>query len=156
RATSALYTFDSIALLVGPAIGAVLATTANPSIALLLDAASYLTSAILLWRIRRPFALPRADEDKERNETLRGGVAEGLRYLWREKVIRALTLSGFGNSVSFGALLGLTVPYAVQQLGLSDHDWRIGLLLTAGAIGALAAALALPRFNHGAPRPRLT
>src|SRR6185295_2729457 len=31
-----------------------------------------------------------------------------------------------------------------------------GLLLVVGAVGSLAAALALPRFNGGSPRPRLT
>jgi MFS family permease len=76
--------------------------------------------------------------------------------LWTERVIRALTLAGFGNSVSFGALLGLTVPYAVRQLGLSDHDPLIGVLIAVGAVGALTAARALPRIGHGRTPPRLT
>ncbi len=173
RAASAMWTYDSLALIVAPAVGAVIATSASPSIALAIDAVSYLGSALLIRGIRRPFsthpnrapsadigdaatgteAEPDGDSDRQ---SLRRTVAEGLHYLWEQRVLRALTLAGFGNSVSFGALLGLTVPYAVRQLGLSDHDARIGVLVAVGAVGALAAALALPRIAHGRTPPRLT
>jgi MFS family permease len=153
RATSAMFTFDSVALIVMPALGALLATAASPSIALAIDAVSYLGSAAFLASIHAPFA---TGEPADATRTLRQGIADGLRYLWRQPAIRALTLSGFGNSMSFGAMLGLVVPYAVQQLGVPDDDWRIAALLVVGAVGSLAAALALPRFNGGNPRPRLT
>ena len=71
-------------------------------------------------------------------------------------MLRALTLSGFGNSVSFGAVLGLTVVIAVQRLGLSDDDALIGLLFSANALGGLAAALVLPRLTGKRPAPRLS
>ncbi len=162
RAASAMWTYDSLALIVAPAVGAVIATSATPSIALAIDAVSYLASALLIRGIRRPFSThPNAagtDDtgDHVEHQTLRRTVAEGLHYLWEQRVLRALTLAGFGNSVSFGALLGLTVPYAVRQLGLSDHDARIGVLVAVGAVGALAAALALPRIAHGRTPPRVT
>ena len=162
RAVSAMWTYDSLALIVAPAVGAVIATSATPSIALAIDAVSYLASALLIRGIRRPFSThPNAagtDDtgDHVEHQTLRRTVAEGLHYLWEQRVLRALTLAGFGNSVSFGALLGLTVPYAVRQLGLSDHDARIGVLVAVGAVGALAAALALPRIAHGRTPPRVT
>jgi MFS family permease len=154
RATSALWTFDSIALIAGPALGAVLATATSPSIALAVDAASYLGSFALIRRIRRPFAATGRVPAASTN--IRSEIAEGLRYLRNHRVIRALTLSGFGNSVSFGAVLGLTVPYAVTRLGLADDDYRIGVLVAVGALGSLAAALALPRLGGGDARPALT
>jgi hypothetical protein len=152
RASSAMWTFDSVALIVGPAVGAVIATSANPSIALAIDALSYVGSAFLIRGVRRPFSIG----ERAIASTMRQTIVEGLHYLWTERVIRALTLAGFGNSVSFGALLGLTVPYAVRQLGLSDHDPRIGVLVAVGAVGTLAAALTLPHIGHGRIPPRLT
>jgi hypothetical protein len=152
RASSAMWTFDSVALIVGPAVGAIIATSANPSIALAIDALSYVGSALLIRGVGRPFSTG----ERAVATTMRRTIVEGLRYLWSERVIRALTLAGFGNSVSFGALLGLTVPYAVRQLGLSDHDPRIGVLIAVGAVGTLTAALTLPRIGHGRIPPRLT
>ena len=32
---------------------------------------------------------------------------------------------GFGNSFAFGAVFGLLVPYAVEELGLASDDGRI-------------------------------
>jgi hypothetical protein len=152
RASSVMWTFDSVALIVGPAVGAIIATSANPSIALAIDALSYVGSALLIRGVRRPFSTG----ERAVATTMRRTIVEGLGYLWSERVIRALTLAGFGNSVSFGALLGLTVPYAVRQLGLSDHDPRIGVLIAVGAVGTLTAALTLPRIGHGRIPPRLT
>src|SRR6185437_7695644 len=108
--------------------------------------------ALLIRGVRRPFSTG----ERAVATTMRRTIVEGLRYLWSERVIRALTLAGFGNSVSFGALLGLTVPYAVRQLGLSDHDSRIGVLVAVGAVGTLTAAIALPRIGQGRTPPRLS
>ena len=155
RASSAMWTFDSIALIVGPAAGALIATTATPSIALAIDAFSYVGSALLIRAVHRSFSVL-APKSTEGAQTLRQTIGEGIRYLWSQRVLRALTLAGFGNSLSFGALLGLTVPYAVRQLGLTDHDPRIGVLVAFGACGALAAALTLPRVAGGQSPPRLT
>jgi MFS family permease len=152
RASSSMWTFDSVALIVGPAIGAIIATSASPSIALAIDAFSYLVSAFLMAGVKRAFAT----SDRGSETTMRETIVEGLRYLWHAKVIRALTLAGFGNSVSFGAVLGLTVPYAVRRLGLSNHDYRIGVLVAFGAVGSLMAALALPRIGNGKPPPRVS
>ena len=53
---------------------------------------------------------------------------------------------GFGNSFSFGAVLGLLVPYAVTELGLADRDARIGLLYGATGVGALVAGVVFGRL----------
>jgi len=151
-ATSALATFDSLALIAGPAIGASIAAATDPAFALALDSVSYLASAFLLMRVRRPFEVARDTPRAHWRLELR----EGLRFLWRDKVLRALTLSGFGNSVSFGAVLGLTVVIAVQRLGVPDNSALIGLLFSANAAGGLVAALALPRLIGKRPAPRLS
>jgi MFS family permease len=53
-------------------------------------------------------------------------------------------------------VIGLTVVYAVQGLGLAATDSRIGLLYTATAIGALAASLLLPFLTKRMAIGRIT
>lgn len=144
-ANGLLWTFDSIAFIAGPALGAGIAAATDPAFALGVDAASYIASAVLLRTISRPFEVT---ERAPGRVPWRADLAEGLRFLWGHRVIRALTLGGFGNSLSFGAVLGLTVVLGVRRLGLSDHDARLGLLYSAGAVGSLIAAVALPRLTR--------
>jgi MFS family permease len=152
-ANSAMWTFDSLALIIGPALGATIAAATDPAFALGVDAVTYLASALLLRTITRPFEVGTRRPGATRwGEDLR----EGLRFLWGNRVVRALTLTGFGNSVSFGAVLGLTVVVAVRQLGVPDHDARIGVLYSAGAVGSLLGAVLLPRLVRGRYAPRLT
>jgi MFS family permease len=152
-ASSAMWTFDSLALIAGPALGAGIAAATDPAFALGVDAVTYLASALLLTGITRPFEVPR---DDRQHATWMADLREGLQYLWRDRVMRALTLAGFGNSLSFGAVLGLTVVIAVERLGVGSHDARLGLLFSANALGGLAAAAALPRLTHGRPAPRVS
>lgn len=152
-ANSAMWTFDSLALIVGPAFGATISAATDPAFALGVDAATYLASALLLRTITRPFELgPRRPGTSRWADDLR----EGLRFLWDNRVVRALTLTGFGNSVSFGSVLGLTVVVAVRRLDVPDDDARIGVLYSAGAVGSLAGAILLPRLVRGRHAPRLT
>ena len=156
-AIGALWAFDSVALIAGPAIGALVAAATSASLALGIDALSYVASAAILVRLAGigGVVAPAAARG-HRWATIRADVRAGLGFVWAHRAIRALTLSGFGNSVSFGAVLGLTVPYAVQQLGLADDDWRIGVLVASGALGSLAASLLVPRLRGGEPSPRAT
>lgn len=73
---------------------------------------------------------------------------EGIRFLWREPLMRTLTLLGFGVSLTSGAVLGLLVVFTVRNLGVPDDDARIGLVYAAGAVGALIASIALPRITR--------
>ena len=55
-----------------------------------------------------------------------------MRFVRANRSVATLLFTGFGNSLGFGAVLGLMVPYAVEQLGLSQRDFRVGLLFSAG------------------------
>jgi MFS family permease len=116
------------------------------------DAASYLVSAVLLASIRRSFGsgLPGG------RPAAGGGMLEGLRFIWRSPLLRAMTLASSPVSLSGGAGLGLMVIYAVRALGLARTDPRIGLLYSAAAAGSAAAALVLPRLRRRVAAGRVT
>jgi len=135
----------SVMQMAAPAVGGLLASTIGPAPAVAVDSVSCLVSAALLMSIRRSFST--ADEASGESPTrLLGQVAEGLRFLWRQPVVRALTLLGFGNSVTLGAVIGLLVVDANRQLGLARTSAVIGLLYAAGAAGGFAASVLMPRL----------
>jgi MFS family permease len=140
-ATSLLGSTGQVALLCAPAVGAALLTVMTPAYALGFDSASYLISALLLLSIRRPFARPQPERDQLR---IRADIAEGLRFLWHQPVIRTLTFSVFCVCLSWGGAYGLLVVYANRALHLTRVDVRLGLLYTAAELGGLLAAIAVP------------
>ncbi len=140
-AASLIGSSGQVALLCAPTIGAALLTVMRPPYALGFDAASYLISALLLLSIRRPFGRPWHEQDRLR---IRADIGEGLRFLWQQPVIRTLTFSVFCVCLSFGGTFALLVVYASRALHLTHVDVRLGLLYSAGEIGGLLAAAAVP------------
>ena len=110
-AASLIDSSGQVALLCAPTVGAALLTVMSPAYTLGFDSASYLMSALLLLSIRRPFARPQPQQDRLR---IRADIAEGLRFLWHQPVIRTLTFSVFCVCLSwggaFGAARGLRQP----------------------------------------------
>jgi MFS family permease len=124
--------------LVGPPIGALL-FTAGMAIPFGIDAVCALLGAALIARIaaRRP-AMPLAGSDPIEltdRPHLRQEMADGVRWLWHHRPLRALALTIFFFNVTFHAGMAVFVLYATEHLGLGDVGF--GLLLTVGAIGGL-------------------
>jgi MFS family permease len=161
-ANSALTAAASVIGIVGPAAGGALAAAIGAAPAVGLDAASFALSAVCLALIPRALGPARASGGGGApgapglvRRTLED-IGEGLRFLWRQHLVRLLTLLGVGLGVTGGAVNGLLVVYAVETLGLARNDARIGWLFAAGAAGALLASLALPRLAQRAPAGRIT
>lgn len=68
------------------------------------------------------------------------GLTGGLRFLWRQPVIRSLTLFTAGMNLVWGAALSLLVVYALSPASLGLTAAQYGLMLTAMAAGGVAAA----------------
>jgi MFS family permease len=103
-----------------------------------------ITGFTLMTLRRRPPAAPRAS----------GGVVAGFRHLWRQPVVRTLTLFTAVMNIPWAVATALLVVYAVAPgpLGLSTAQY--GLVLTAMAVGGLvASAVAEPlRRRFGVTR----
>jgi MFS family permease len=84
--------------------------------------------------------------ERERTATLGADIAEGLRYLWRHRLLRSFAaMVGLSNFTS-NAAFAVFVLYAVgpdSPMGLSEPVY--GLLLTATALGVILGSLTAAR-----------
>ena len=147
-AASLIGSSGQVALLCAPTAGAALLTFMPPSYALGFDAASYVISALLLLSIRRPFARARPGREPKR---IRADIAEGLRFLWHQPVIRTMSFSVTCVCLGWGGTFALLVVYASRALHLTHVDVRLGLLYSVGELGGLLAAAAVPTLIKRLP-----
>ncbi|MFC9791510.1 MFS transporter [Streptomyces sp. NPDC127584] len=121
----------STAWLAGPGIGGLLVQFLTAPFALVADALTYLVSAGYLGRIK-PVEPPPAPVAK-------GHFTEGLRWVVRERSMRAL-FAASGTVQFFNYMFHtLFVLYATTELGLGAG--LLGLILGAGAVGGLLGAV---------------
>jgi predicted MFS family arabinose efflux permease len=153
-AASLLGSSGTLAFLVGPTVGAALLTVMMAPYALGFDAASYIISGLLLMSIRQPFRRQRLERD--RLQSIRTDMAEGLRFLWHQPVIRTMTFSVFCACLSWGGAFGLLVVYANRALHMTRVDVRLGLLYSAGELGGLISVAAVPMLVKRLAIGRLT
>jgi len=140
EANSLIWGTSVVIGIVSPAATGVFMTAAGPSLVLAIDAASYLGSAVLIASVRTPLTPERPERVR-----LAADIGAGLRFIWREPVVRTLTSTGFLLAIAGGGTFGLLVVHADQALRVASGDWRIGLLYSASAFGGLVAAVLLPR-----------
>ncbi|MEX2646217.1 MAG: MFS transporter [Gaiellaceae bacterium] len=122
----------------GPGLGGALVGLFGAPIAILADAISYAVSALLIGSIRYGEPAPAAERRAALTE-----LREGIRYVFRQPYLRALTLSiGASNLFTF-MVIALFMVYAVRRLGLSPE--LIGLVFTVANVAALAGAVVSSR-----------
>ncbi|MEU1884903.1 MFS transporter [Micromonospora rifamycinica] len=106
------------------------------------DALTFVVAAVLIAGIR---PVPPVQQPGPRI-TLRGEIVDGVRWLWRQRLVRTLAISmGIGN-LAFCAAFAVFVIYCRQRLDLSDVGY--GFLLTAFAVGGLFGATVAAKLAH--------
>ncbi len=94
-------------------------------------------------------------QEREVKTTLRFDIAEGLRFLWKQKILRTLAvMTGVSNFASNGAFAVL-VLFAVgpaSPMGLSEVGF--GILLTSGALGGLVGSFVTERMEAALGRSK--
>lgn len=149
EANSLIWSLGIAAAVLMPTVSTVIASATDPVVVLAINSVTYVISASVISRIKTELgALPADASDNNPGPSIRQSIREGLSYLWHSVELRLLTISAVGLTFSSGAVIGMTVIFATQALGFPEDDWRIGLLFTAAAIGALLSTLALPKLNH--------
>jgi MFS family permease len=124
----------SAAQAAGPGLGGALVGFFGGPVAILADAVSYLFSAGLLGWIRQAEPAPAAERGPALSE-----LREGIRYVFRQPYLRALTLAIGGSNLFTFMVIALFMVYAVRNLGLSAQ--LIGLVFTTANVAGLAGAV---------------
>lgn len=133
---SKLATSSSLAEIGGPGIGGGLVQLIGAPLAILVDAVSFVVSAVSLLLIRSPEPArpPRLGQSAMRHE-----IAEGLQLVRRHPVLVPLTLRSVIAHVA-GSFYGvLYTLYLIDDLHLSPL--LLGIVVSAGGVGSLVGSL---------------
>jgi MFS family permease len=115
----------------GPSAGGILVQVLTAPVTLVLDACSYLVSAVFLRRVEAV--------EPETETAGRGHVVAGVRFILATPVVRAaLGATATINFFNF-AFFALFILYATRELGVAPGT--LGLVLGAGAVGGVVGSL---------------
>ncbi|MEV0375981.1 MFS transporter [Streptomyces sp. NPDC050636] len=148
RANGHLYATQTLGRdLFGQMLGGMLFTVSR-LLPLMVDAVSFLCSALLLRRVstaRRPPA--------ERPRHILPEIAECLRYLLRHRVLLKLTAAATLVNTVYMGQLAVLILLVRQELHLPAALY--GVLLTTGALGGVAASMTAARLTEVCGRRRI-
>lgn len=137
---SKLAVSDSVAEIAGPPLGGLLVQLISAPLVLLVDAISFVCSAVAFWRIRavEPLAAKPAQQPKLRHE-----LSAGMRLVGGDAVLRALLGAVVTQNLA-GNMIGVSYDlYLIRELGMSPA--LVGLTIGVGGVGALFGALLAER-----------
>ena len=128
----------AVSSLAGPSVGGVLVQALRAPYALAVDAASFAWSALFMARMHTEEPPAATDAD--------GGILTGSRWIWRNRIIRAELLGvatiNYFNFIFFA----LFILYATRSLHVRPAT--LGIVLGAGAIGAIAGSFVTSRLSR--------
>lgn len=136
----------------GWGIAGVLTQLAGAPLAILLDAVTFVVSAISLGAIRTREPRPGAGADHERRHMGRE-VRAGLRFVVADPARRMVTAAGALDSLFGNALGTLIVLYLVRDLHLAPVV--MGAVFAVGGVSAFAGSLLVTRVSRRWPVGRI-
>jgi MFS family permease len=145
-ANAAIWGFGGVLDLLVPAgVGLALAVV-HPADLLVVDALSYVASALAVRAITRPLSAPREHAGPLSAGVVLADVSEGVRFLWRHAGVRSMTLIGMLQSIAGAGFMALVVAWSDRVLGIGTSGWRFGLLFGVWGIGGILASVVMPRL----------
>jgi predicted MFS family arabinose efflux permease len=147
EANSKLALTESIADITGPGLTGLLVQLITAPMAILLDAVSFLCSAVSVWMIRKPEPLP----EPSLAPHIGREIAEGLTASWRNPLLRALLQRAATGAFFLGFIGGLYFLFAVRELHITPI--LLGIVISVGGasnlLGALLAERCVRRLGLG-------
>jgi MFS family permease len=148
EANSALAASGSVSEFVGFGISGLLVQALTGPVTILIDAVTYVVSAVLLLTIRREEPPPPSPEDRE---PVLDEIRIGLRLVRHQPVLRAFALSSMTMAALWGVFGATWFLFALEELGLSAA--AVGLIAGVGGassfIGAIVASRSTTRWGIG-------
>jgi MFS family permease len=140
-ASSKLSLSRSLSFVVGPSLAGFLVQALTAPVTMLVDAFSFVGSALFLGRIRTEEPSP----ERDGNGVLRS-LRDGMRFVLRDDLIRAdLACAATVNLFNF-VFAAIFILYATKELGVAPGT--LGIALGLGAIGGILGALIAPPLER--------
>ncbi|MCC9205717.1 MFS transporter [Arthrobacter sp. zg-Y769] len=136
-----LETVRSVAQLGGPVAAGQLIAWLTAPVALALDAVAMGLSALFVGRMRYQQPKPA----RESRSSLTADIAEGLRFVLGNPLLRAIAGSTALFNLAFAAYMAMLVFFLPREIGLGAH--QIGIVFSVLGAGGLAGALATRRLT---------
>ncbi len=131
----------AVSFVTGPSIGGFLVQLLTAPVTLLVDAVSYLGSAIFLTRIRAQ------EPPVERNgDGIIRSLRDGFAFVLKDELIRPELLCVATINLFNFVFHAIFVLYATRELGVEPG--LLGLILGAGAVGGIIGALIATRVER--------
>ena len=137
-ATSWLAGSRAFSFVAGPSLGGLLVQALKAPFALVVDAVSFLFSALFLGTIH--------PEEPPTEQAERGHVVAGIRYVLRNPTMRASLLATATINLFNFIFWALFILFAVRELEVSAGT--LGLVLGAGAVGGLIGSIVTTRLSR--------
>lgn len=134
---------QSVSEIVGPGLAGMLIQILTAPVAILVDALSFLVSALSLAWIRTP---ERPQERATKQKGMLREIAEGLRFVFGKPILRTLTTS-FATLTLFNSVLeAVFILYLTRALGITP--FVLGIIFAISSIGFLLGALLASWLTH--------
>lgn len=134
---------------IGPPLAGFLVAV-GVAVAVAVPAALWAVAVLALMLVRGRFRVERT-----RGTSLRVDIAEGLRFLWRHRLLRTLAAMTGGMNFTVHAMMAILVLYAVgpsSAVGLSESGY--GVLLACTAAGSVVGSFLAERVERLLGRAR--
>lgn len=138
EANSFLAGSRAFSFVAGPSVGGILVQALKAPFALVVDAVSYLVSALYLRSI--------TPEEPPTEEAESGHVVAGVRFVWRNPSMRASLLATATINLFNFIFWALFILYVVRSLHV--RPGTLGLVLGAGAVGGVIGSLITTRLGR--------
>ena len=141
---SKMYLSSSVAQVAGPSMAGSLIAAITAPYAILVDALSFVVSAVFMIRIHHVEVLPERDAGVA-HPKMWPQVKEGLAWVIGNRQLRAIAACGANFNLCFNIVLATFILYAARTLHLSAIE--IGAIFAVGSAGAVCGALLANRIQ---------
>ncbi|GAA4422625.1 MFS transporter [Georgenia halophila] len=125
----------------GPGLGGALVSVFGAALVVLVQAVTFAVSAVTLLAIRTRESSDPAPGPRPR---MRSRIAEGLRFVLRNRVLRATAIVSATGNFSFAMASAVTMIFMARELGLSATV--IGLVIAGGSLAVMLGSALTPRL----------
>ncbi len=136
QANSTLEATAQVARIGGPGLAGALLTVMLAPVLLIANAVSYLVSALFLWRIQDP----EQPADVTQRQPLAKEIAEGVRFVWNQKLIRSIVGTTATSNLFYALAFTVFPLYVLRDLDLGPDRVRPHDVVrrSRGLLGAVA------------------